>query len=371
MERIAAEVFPPGEFLRDELEARGWTQAEFAEIIGRPPRLVNEIIAGKRGITPETAREFAAALGTTAHFWMNLESAYQLSLTEPAPDVISRAAKLRERLPVREIAKRGWVEPSPSFDVFESRVLSFFNMKSADDPLELAHAARRTLNSETLPIQIAWICRVRQLASALRVSRYSEARLRSALSDLESLMTDPEEVRHVPRILSECGVRFVVVEPIPGSKIDGVCMWIDGDSPVIGMSLRLDRIDNFWFVLRHEIEHVLRGDAKDGPIIDELDEIDEDQRPEELAANAAASDFCVPEADIKDFIARLHPIYSEERLRGFSRLMKRHTGIVAGQLRRRIKRYDLFSRHLVKVRQHLVQSALTDGYGQRISSSLD
>jgi HTH-type transcriptional regulator/antitoxin HigA len=148
-------------------------------------------------------------------------------------------------------------------------------------------------------------------------------------------------------------------------------MWLDGDSPVIGMSLRLDRIDNFWFVLRHEIEHVLRGDAKDGPIIDELDEIDEDQRPEEVAANAAASDFCVPEADIKDFIARLHPIYSEERLRGFSRLMKRHTGIVAGQLRRRIKRYDLFSRHLVKVRQHLVQSALTDGYGQRISSSLD
>ena len=55
-ERIPAEVFPPGEFLRGELEARGWTQTEFAEIISRPTRLVNEIIAGKRGITPDTAR---------------------------------------------------------------------------------------------------------------------------------------------------------------------------------------------------------------------------------------------------------------------------------------------------------------------------
>ena len=371
MDRIAAEVFPPGDFLRDELEARGWTQAEFAEIIRRPARLVNEIIAGKRGITPETARELAAALGTSPHFWMNLESAYQLSQTEPPSDVIARDARLRERFPVREITKRGWVEPSPNFDVFESRVLNFFGVRSVDEPFGLAHAARRTLNSDTSPIQAAWLCRVKQLASALQGARYSEARLRESLSELEGLMTEPEEVRHVPTILGECGVRFVVVEPIPGSKIDGVCMWVDKATPVIGLSLRLDRIDNFWFVLRHEIEHVLRGDGKDHPIIDELDDVDEDKRPEEVAANTAARDFCVPDADIRDFIARLHPIYSEERLRGFSRLMRRHPGIVAGQLRRRINRYDLFARHLVKIRQYIIQSALTDGYGLRVSSSFD
>ena len=42
----AAETFPPGEFLREELEARGWSQTELAEIIGRPVRLINELIAG-------------------------------------------------------------------------------------------------------------------------------------------------------------------------------------------------------------------------------------------------------------------------------------------------------------------------------------
>src|ERR1700676_590007 len=80
-ERIPAEVFPPGEFLADELEARGWTHMEFAEIIRRPTKLVNEIIAGKKSITPETARELAAALGTTPQYWLTLEYAYQLSKT--------------------------------------------------------------------------------------------------------------------------------------------------------------------------------------------------------------------------------------------------------------------------------------------------
>ena len=55
-ERIPAEVFPPGEFMKEELAARGGTQADLAEILGRPPRLVSEIIGGKRAISPETAK---------------------------------------------------------------------------------------------------------------------------------------------------------------------------------------------------------------------------------------------------------------------------------------------------------------------------
>ena len=74
-------------------------------------------------------------------------------------------------------------------------------------------------------------------------------------------MTDPEEVRHVPRFLSECGIRYVIVETLPKANIDGVCFWLD-DFPVVGMSVRQDRIDNFWFVLRHELEHALNRDGR-------------------------------------------------------------------------------------------------------------
>ena len=72
-----AEVFPPGEYLRDELDERGWTVKEFAGMIGRSLQVVSEILNGK-AITAETARSFADALGTTPELWLNLQSAYRL-----------------------------------------------------------------------------------------------------------------------------------------------------------------------------------------------------------------------------------------------------------------------------------------------------
>jgi HTH-type transcriptional regulator / antitoxin HigA len=88
-ERIPAEVFPPGEAIKEELEARGRSQVELADIMGRPPRLVSEIISGKRAITPETAKGLGAAFGTGATFWMNLEGGYQLSKTAHDDEAVS------------------------------------------------------------------------------------------------------------------------------------------------------------------------------------------------------------------------------------------------------------------------------------------
>jgi HTH-type transcriptional regulator/antitoxin HigA len=363
-ERWPAEVFPPGEFLKDELDERGWTQTEFAEIIGRPIRAVNELILGKRAITPETANEIAAALGTSAQLWMNLDATYQLSKSRPAAKRISREAALRERFPVRQMKKRGWIKEAKSYDELEANVLAYFGLKSITDPFRFAHAARRNYGEELSGMQMAWLLRVQQLAGALQVGRYSEERLRAAIPHLERLMTEPEEVRHVPRILAECGVRLVVVEPIPGSQIQGVCFWInDGQSPVIGLSLKGDHIDKFWFNLWHEIVHVLRGDGKDEPILDDFDN-PTTEKESERAANEGAAHYCVPSGPMRDFIARHDPMFSEKNLIGFSRLMKRHPGIVAGQIQKKTGRWDLFKKLQPRVREIFIQSALTDGYGR-------
>jgi HTH-type transcriptional regulator/antitoxin HigA len=76
-DRMPAEVFPPGDFLKEELEARGWTQNDLADILDWPARLVSEIIDGQRRISPETALDLARAFGTSAEYWLNLESAYR------------------------------------------------------------------------------------------------------------------------------------------------------------------------------------------------------------------------------------------------------------------------------------------------------
>ena len=156
---------------------------------------------------------------------------------------------------------------------------------------------KKTNDYEIPTEQLAWLFRVKQIAKSITVPKYSEQSLRNAVVRLKQLLVDPESIRETPRMLSESGVRFILVESLSASKIDGVCFWLDNESPVIGMSLRHDRIDNFWFVLRHEIEHILCGHGKthekmiDSDIIENLDN---EIAGEERTANIAASDFCVP-----------------------------------------------------------------------------
>ena len=202
-----------------------------------------------------------------------------------------------------------------------------------------------------------WIFRVRQIALSTTVSGYSEKTLREALTKLKELLEEPEAVRYVPTILAECGVRFIVVESLPSAKIDGVCFWLDTDSPVIGMSLTRDQIDNFWFVLRHEIEHILNGDGQQGDVIIDPDlsgslaGIGNELPQEERLANAAAAEFCVPQEKIDSFIVRKKPYFSEKDVVAFAALQHIHPGLVVGQIQYRLNKYELLRKYLVKIRQ--------------------
>lgn len=370
-DRIPAEAFPPGEYLKDELEARGWTQEELASIIGRPTGLINQIVLGKRGISPETAREIGAALGTSAIYWMNLEAAYRLWQAGPAPARIGHTGKIRAKFPVREMIKRGWIKDSENPKVLEKQVFDFFGITNEDEEPRLAHAAKRTGYPENIgAVQRAWLFRVKRIAEGMSIRPYSERALRDSILTLKALRNSAEETRRVPQILAECGVRLVVVEPMPGSKIDGVTFWLDekASSPVIGLSLRLDRIDNFWFVLAHEIEHVLNKHGRTEAIVD-TETFDPatraaDVSEEERVANTAAAEFCVPRADLADFILRNRPLFSDEKVVGFARRIQVHPGMVVGQLQKVLGDYRLFRKHLVSVRPFVAPVAMTDGYGQ-------
>jgi addiction module HigA family antidote len=69
---------PPGQIIRSELEARGWSQERLAAEMGRPYQAINAIVNGHKAITADTAIELGDAFGTSAVYWMNLEAAYQL-----------------------------------------------------------------------------------------------------------------------------------------------------------------------------------------------------------------------------------------------------------------------------------------------------
>ncbi len=75
----------PGEILREEfLVPLGLTQVALAGHLGIPLQRVNELIRGKRGVTPETAWLLSQAFGTTPELWLNLQASYDLAVSRPS-----------------------------------------------------------------------------------------------------------------------------------------------------------------------------------------------------------------------------------------------------------------------------------------------
>ena len=103
----SAETFPPGEYLRNELDERGWTVTEFADMIGQPTHAVSEILNASQPLTPETAHSFSDALGTSPDLWLNLQAAYTRCLVDAAGDDDDHTAIEKTRV---EAAEQGGVK---------------------------------------------------------------------------------------------------------------------------------------------------------------------------------------------------------------------------------------------------------------------
>lgn len=361
----------PGQLLSALLKERSWTKRTLAIVLAVDEATITRLCADKRPLNAELALTLEEVFGTPAEKFLALQRDYDLAMARiafrPDPERAIRA-QIFGGLPIAELVKRGWLEVENPKDVaqVQAAVTKFFDAESLGDVEFLPHAAKRThLAVDATPAQLAWLYRVRSIASEMIVPAYTDAFGRSAVERLRSLLSAPEEARKVPRILAECGIRFVLVESLPSAKIDGACMWLADRAPVIGMSLRYDRVDNFWFVLRHELEHVLQGHGRVSPILDiDLDGRNQgDVVEEEQVANSAASEFCVPKAKLDGFIARKAPFFAERDILGFASTLGVHPGLVAGQLQHRIKRYDLFRSHLVKIRACVAPSAMVDGWG--------
>ncbi len=358
----------PGEFIRDRYESKGWTQADLAFVLGVTTATVNLIVNGRRNVSPSMAKAIGAALGFDASTLVRLQATQDLSQAQEPNPMVSDRARVAGMYPLREMLKRGWIDETDSPETIIEPITKFFGVDSLDDVPHLSHAAKRTPVEKVPPAQLAWLFRVRQIAIEMPTPKYSKRRLQNAIDQMLGYRGNREEVRYVPELLHDAGVRYVIVEGLSGSKIDGACFWLDPDSPVIGMSMRFNRIDNFWFVLRHECAHVLHGHGKEVAVVDlALDEITASDTNEERVANSEASDFCVPRKKMESFYNRKFPFFSERDILAFSTILKVHPGLVVGQLQKRLGRYNFQRHHLVPVLDQIEDSAMVDGWGHFVS----
>ena len=359
----------PGGFVRAAMEVKGWTQSDLAYALGTPVASINQILSDKRAVSNNMALALGAAFELDPREIARVQADWDVSNADAPDPSIAARSRILSQYPLREMVKRGWVDPENGRGTLEEQVCRFFGVAKMDEIPHLRHSAKKTNYESFPPEQLAWLFRVKSIASEMNSPTYDRTLLQEAIEEFSRLRARPDGIRHVPRLLERAGVRFVVVEGLPKAAIEGVCFWLHHAAPVIGMSFRFDRIDNFWFVLRHECSHVLHGHGKSEAILDSnLGQEDPSQsiNEEERIANQEAADFCVPTERMTSFYLRKTPYFAEREVEAFAKIVGTHPGLVVGQLQRRMGRYDFLRKHLVKVRETLSTSMMMDGWGDLV-----
>jgi HTH-type transcriptional regulator/antitoxin HigA len=343
------ELEHPGEILKEDLEAMGWTQKDLAEVMGRPEQAISEIVKGTKQITPETAIELGTAMGQSPDYWLRLETSYRLALARgrQSSDTIATRARIYSMLPVREIARRGWL---PEAGSLEEQVCAFFAIDSIwDEPRITASLRTASHRGPMVGAVAAWLRRVEVLAAAQSAASFDSGALHAALPDIAAMSEVPSRVSEVPGRLAALGVRFLVVPHLTKSFLDGGTVWIEG-GPVVALTCRYNRVDNFWFTLMHELAHVVLGHTD--TFAENLEDINDD--PREVAANELASDVLLDPAAYSEVISSGDPDALVSAAVAVAARVHRHPAIVIGRLQHDNKiGYQRGRGYLEKVRHHL------------------
>jgi len=337
------EVTPPGATLLDLLEERDWKQRELAHRLGRPVQAVNEIIAGKKEITEDTALELERVLEVPAQFWLAREAQYREHLARRRSAEASREhVPWLEQFPLKALQEAGVLPAGRLTAAFKQELveplLRFFGVASPAgwqahyDQMQ-PQFRRASPNRQTDVAAItAWLRMGELQAARLNLADYSAARLQAAIPAMRAAsLLPPEQVSpELVRLCAQAGVALVCVPALPGTHVSGVARFLHG-RPLIQLSLLGKWNDVFWFSFFHEVAHVLKHPTR-AIFLDDAAAGDTVDMPEEQEANRFAADTLIPRAHQ----ARLPilPLVAAE-IEAFAAEIGVHPGIVVGQMQHR------------------------------------
>lgn len=334
------EVSPPGHTLRDLMEERALTQRELARRLGRPPQAVNEILAGKKEITEDTALELERVLEVPAQFWLVRESQYREYLAR-CRDAESCKAHVPwlERFPIKALQEAGVLPEGRLTAGFKQTLvdpmLRFFGVASPEgweahyQHLQAQFRRARPEKQTDMAAITAWL-RMGELAAArLSLPDYDARGLEAALPSIRAVSVQPAEQigPQLTRLCAQAGVALVFVPALPGTHVTGVARWLGG-KPLIQLSLLGKWNDSFWFSFFHEVAHVLKHPTR-AVFLDDASSGETTQSAEEQEANRFASDCLIP----ANRRAELDTVpLQAEHIEALARSLGIHPGIVVGQL---------------------------------------
>lgn len=187
-----------------------------------------------------------------------------------------------------------------------------------------------------------WLSKVNKKSNIIRLFNnieFNEFTIEQAF-DILSVNFTTASFLEMPYLLLKYGIILVYEKSIPGLNVDGVVYKNSNGNPVIALSIRHNRLDNFWFTLAHEISHIiLHYDQLDTIIIDDFDKLDEEHI--EYEANRLAADLLIPRATW-----RSSPVKSSSKsydVISYATEINVHPAIIAGRIRRETKNYKILT----------------------------
>ena len=247
------------------------------------------------------------------------------------------------KFPIKEMIKKGWIDIknkiSPALSVRE-----FFSSNAGPQFATALH--RKKFHGENTPNEyslLAWQARIIQKArNVCENNTINEFVLNDQwINELVSLSRNDNAPLLVKELLAEKGIILVVEEHLTGTYLDGAAMLLETGNPIIALTLRFDRLDNFWFVLMHELGHVFLHlfDSLNMDFFDEAGNSDNDEIEKE--ADKFALDTLIPEESWDMCLSRFS--MSEESIRLDAQNIGIHPSIIAGRIRKERNNYTILS----------------------------
>lgn len=355
-QQYPVEAPDPIDAINFRMEEQGLKQADLIPYFGTRSR-VSEVLGRKRPLTVHMIRALALGLGISTDTLIGLNE----PLAEKRSDSIDWS-----RFPVKEMLSRGWISKASKVasSSTEDIVQSFLSQVG----LTFGSAAyKRSLHGDAYsPVTKyalhAWLARVILKSRERRATlgKFDRAVLSASfLKELAQLSWFEQGPRLAVEFLEKQGICVVIEPHLKGTMLDGAALEDDDGQPIIGLTIRFDRLDNFWFTLLHEVAHIWKHVGHGETFMDDLESSSEDRR--EVEANRLAREAFIPRAIWKRSDAYIAP--SAETIDKLSRDLKIHPAIVAGRLRKELSNYQMFSD---MVGQHEVRKIFSTNFSKEI-----
>lgn len=291
-------AFHPGYYIADIINDMGITQAEFATRVGTNEKTLSYLVNGQANITNDLAKKLSVMLGTSEKVWLDLQCTYDQQLIEIQKEKdFDEQTRLARMIDYKYFIDVAGLESANNTNEKITNLCKYFKVADlrillSPDFLVSYQTDVNSVNEKNVINSRAWVQTAINISNNVQTKPYNSQKLKTAIPEIKKMTTQKPEkcITRLEKIFAESGVAFVILPNLKNSGVNGAVKWVKDDRVVLAMNEKSLNSDSFWFLLFHEIKHVMQRKVKKTFIsYNEEKMIEENQRLEEEADKFAAN----------------------------------------------------------------------------------